>query len=78
MDSPDYIKHSNWIWANVKGVKEMFAGCDSFKTAPRWLINMKFYAGTDYDGLLKDCKLENKDRLKSDWTNNQISRSVIN
>ena len=75
---PDYIKHSNWIWANVKGVKEMFAGCDSFKTAPRWLINMKFYAGTDYDGLLKDCKLENKDRLKSDWTNNQISRSVIN
>jgi surface protein len=74
---PEYIKHNNWVWSSVKGVKEMFAGCDRFTTAPRWFLNMKFYAGTDYDNLLKDCKINNKDKIKSDWKNNEISRSEI-
>ena len=74
---PEYMKHTNWDWSNVKGVKEMFAGCDRFTTAPKWFLNMKFYAGTDYESLLKDCKLNNKDKIKSDWMNNQISRYEI-
>ena len=74
---PEYIKHNNWVWSSVKGVKEMFAGCDRFTTAPRWFLNMKFYAGTKYDNLLKDCKINNKDKIKSDWKNNEISRSEI-
>ena len=71
---PEYMK--NWTWSNVnKGVKEMFAGCDKFTSAPKWLLNMKFYSGTDYEALLKDCKINDKDKLKSNWTANQINKS---
>ena len=73
---PDYIP--KWVWANVKGVNQMFAGCDKFKTAPKWLINMKFYKDNDLDKLFKDCKLDNKEKLISDLKNRQITKSEIN
>ena len=73
---PDYM-FKNWVWANVKG-KEMFAGCDRFTSAPKWLINMKFYKENNLDDLFKDCKLDNRDKLISDWKSKQISKSEIN
>ena len=72
---PDYIQ--KWAWVNVKKEKEMFAGCDKFTSAPKWFINMKFYDGINLDNLLKDCKLENRDKLKSDWEKNLIKKSEI-
>ena len=72
---PDYIQ--KWVWVNVKKEKEMFAGCDKFTSAPKWFMNMKFYDGINLDNLLKDCKLENRDKLKSDWEKNLIKKSEI-
>ena len=73
---PDYM-FQKWFWANVKG-KEMFAGCDRFTSAPKWLINMKFYKENNLDDLFKDCNFTNRENLISDWKSKQISKSEIN
>ena len=74
---PDYM-FQKWSWGHVKKVNEMFAGCDRFTSAPRWLTNMRFDKSTNLDDLFKDCKLENKDKVISDLKAKQIDKNSIN
>ena len=62
---------SKWNMTKVEKYKGMFYGCQNKKlTQPKWMPNLRFKKGTNYDKILENCILDNQG-LKNSWKNNE-------
>ena len=67
---------SKYNMSKVEITKAMFSGCKKLKTA-KWLINIKFKAGTNFDEILRDTIVDKKDIIKVEWQKHQVEKNRI-
>ena len=67
----DIGSSSKYNMSKVEITKAMFSGCKKLKTA-KWLVYIKFKAGTNFDDILKDTIVDKKNIIKTEWLKNQV------
>ena len=68
----EYISDiAKWNLSKVENAKGLFYECKKFKQIPKLMNQWKFKKNTNYDSILEKCYLENQDKLKKDWGNNE-------
>ena len=67
---------SKYNMSKVEITKAMFSGCKKLKTA-KWLVNIRFKAGTNFDEILRDTIVDKKDIIKVEWQKHQVEKNRI-